>query len=185
MVSDAFCFDLFNGEAIEQVKAERSLERKRHNDEMASKSKELEDSNRVLEVLIREKNQNEKQEYEKELNRYDKFRDESVNKQMRKMRNKQLVILALYIMLFMVMVVAAILSSLKIISGLGMLVIIISALPVMERFVRPLFNGTIIEAFKWVTSETTRAEYKDALVEEYEKENPCPEPRLSKIEDYL
>lgn len=60
MVSDAFCFDLFNGEAIEHVKAERSLERKRHNDEMASKSKELEDSNRALEVLIREKNQNEK-----------------------------------------------------------------------------------------------------------------------------
>lgn len=27
MVDDDFCFDLFNGEAIEQVKAERSLER--------------------------------------------------------------------------------------------------------------------------------------------------------------
>lgn len=185
MVDDDFCFDLFNGEAIEQVKAERSLERKKHNDEMASKSKELEDSNRALDALIREKNQNEQQEYEKELNSYSKSLDESVNKQMRKMRNKQLIILALYFMLFMVMVVAAMLSSLKIVSGLGMLVIIISALPVMERFVRPLFNGTIIEAFKWVTSEKTRTEYKEALVEKIEKENPRPELILSNIEDYL
>ena len=152
---------------------------------MASKSKELEDSNRALDALIREKNQNEQQEYEKELNSYSKSLDESVNKQMRKMRNKQLIILALYFMLFMVMVVAAMLSSLKIVSGLGMLVIIISALPVMERFVRPLFNGTIIEAFKWVTSEKTRTEYKEALVEKIEKENPRPELILSIIEDYL
>lgn len=55
----------------------------------------------------------------------------------------------------------------------------------MERFVRPLFNGTIIEAFKWVTSEKTRTEYKEALVKKYEKENPRPKLTLSNVKDYL
>ena len=185
IVDEDFCFDLFNGEAIEQAKAERSLERQKYNDEIAKKNKDIEIKNDAIHKLIKEKNVVEHQKYQNALNEYNKLREKSVKKQMNKIWIKELTIFCSYVISFIVIVVASWIYSSKIFAGIVAVSLFLFALPVAERFVRPFVNSTIIEAFNWVFKRKNRKELQDRLIETYEKENPKPVLFISKIEDYI
>lgn len=185
IVDEDFCFDLFNGEAIEQAKAERSLERKKYNDEIAKKSKEIEIKNDAIHKLIKDKNYNENQKYQNALNDYINLRDKSVKKQMRKIWIRELIIFGLYVISFIAIIVATLISTFKIFAGIAILSLFLCVFPVAERFVRPFVNSTIIEACNWLFKKKNRNELQDRLIETYEKENPKPVLFISKFEDYI
>lgn len=185
IVDEDFCFDLFNGEAIEQAKAERSLERQKYNDEIAKKNKDIEIKNDAIHKLIKEKNVDEHQKYQNALNDYNKLRDKCVKKQMSKIWIRELTFWGLYVISFIVIVVVTWISSSKIFAGIVAVSLFLVALPVAERFVRPFVNSTIVEAFNWVFKKKNRKELQERLIEIYEKENPKPILVISKLEDYI
>lgn len=185
LVDEGFCFDIFNGEAIELAKAEQMLERQQHSEEISQKNKEIEIKNDAIHKLIKDKNYNENQKYQNALNYYINLRDKSVKKQMRKIWLRELIIFGLYVISFIAIIVATLISTFKIFAGIAILSLFLCVFPVAERFVRPFVNNTIIEAFNWVFKKKNRKELQDCLIETYEKENPKPVLFISKIEDYI
>lgn len=183
LVDEGFCFDIFNGEAIELAKAEQMLERQQHSEEISQKNKELSIKNQVLVILLKEKNEQERDKYNKEIIEYDDSKEDTVERKIHKRTIKQNSIVIGYILSFAVLIVFSYLSMEKLLSGF--LLIFALMLPLAERFIRPFVNTSICEAFKWVFSEDTRNKYEEQLRKEYEKDNPKPELSLSKIEDYI
>lgn len=183
LVDEGFCFDIFNGEAIELAKAEQMLERQQHSEEISQKNKELSIKNQVLVILLKEKNEQERDKYNKEIREYDDSKEDTVERKIHKRTIKQNSIVIGYILSFAVLIVFSYLSMKKLLSGF--LLIFALMLPLAERFIRPFVNTSICEAFKWVFSEDTRNKYEEQLRKEYEKDNPKPELSLSKIEDYI
>lgn len=183
LVDEGFCFDIFNGEAIELAKAEQMLERQQHSEEISQKNKELSIKNQALVILLKEKNEQERDKYNKEIREYDDSKEDTVERKIHKRTIKQNSIVIGYILSFAVLIVFSYLSMEKLLSGF--LLIFALMLPLAERFIRPFVNTSICEAFKWVFSEDTRNKYEEQLRKEYEKDNPKPELSLSKIEDYI
>lgn len=183
LVDEGFCFDIFNGEAIELAKAEQMLERQQHSEEISQKNKELSIKNQALVILLKEKNEQERDKYNKEIIEYDDSKEDTVERKIHKRTIKQNSIVIGYILSFAVLIVFSYLSMEKLLSGF--LLIFALMLPLAERFIRPFVNTSICEAFKWVFSEDTRNKYEEQLRKEYEKDNPKPELSLSKIEDYI
>lgn len=183
LVDEGFCFDIFNGEAIELAKAEQMLERQQHSEEISQKNKELSIKNKALVILLKEKNEQERDKYNKEIREYDDSKKDTVERKIHKRMIKQNSIVIGYILFFAVLIVFSYLSMEKLLSGF--LLIFALMLPLAERFIRPFVNASICEAFKWVFSEDTRNKYEEQLRKEYEKDNPKPELSLSKIEDYI
>lgn len=183
LVDEGFCFDIFNGEAIELAKAEQMLERQQHSEEISQKNKELSIKNQVLVILLKEKNEQERDKYNKEIIEYDDSKEDTVERKIHKRAIKQNSIVIGYILSFAVLIVFSYLFMEKLLSGF--LLIFALMLPLAERFIRPFVNTSICEAFKWVFSEDTRNKYEEQLRKEYEKDNPKPELSLSKIEDYI
>lgn len=183
LVDEGFCFDIFSGEAIELAKAEQMLERQQHSEEISQKNKELSIKNKALVKLLKEKNEQERNKYNKEIREYDYSKEDTVERKIHKRTIKQNSIVIGYILSFAVLIVFSYLSMEKLLSGF--LLIFALMLPLAERFIRPFVNTSICEAFKWVFSEDTRNKYEEQLRKEYEKDNPKPELSLSKIEDYI
>lgn len=183
LVDEGFCFDIFNGEAIELAKAEQMLERQQHSEEISQKNKELSIKNQALVILLKEKNEQERDKYNKEIREYDDSKEDTIERKIHKRSIKQNSIVIGYILSFAVLIVFSYLSMEKLLSGF--LLIFALMHPHAERFIRPFVNTSICEAFKWVFSEDTRNKYEEQLRKEYEKENPKPELSLSKIEDYI
>lgn len=183
LVDEGFCFDIFNGEAIELAKAEQMLERQQHSEEISQINKELSIKNQALVILLKEKNEQERDKYNKEIIEYDDSKEDTVERKIYKRTIKQNSIVIGYILSFAVLIVFSYLSMEKLLSGF--LLIFALMLPLAERFIRPFVNTSICEAFKWVFSEDTRNKYEEQLRKEYEKDNPKPELSLSKIEDYI
>lgn len=183
LVDEGFCFDIFNGEAIELAKAEQMLERQQHSEEISQKNKELSIKNQALVILLKEKNEQECDKYNKEIREYDDSKEDTVERKIHERTIKQNSIVIGYILSFAVLIVFSYLSMEKLLSGF--LLIFALMLPLAERFIRPFVNTFICEAFKWVFSEDTRNKYEEQLRKEYEKDNPKPELSLSKIEDYI
>lgn len=183
LVDEGFCFDIFNGEAIELAKAEQMLERQQHSEEISQKNKELSIKDQALVILLKEKNEQERDKYNKEIREYDDSKEDTVERKIHKRTIKQNSIVIGYILSFAVLIVFSYLSMEKLLSGF--LLIFAFMLPYAERFIRPFVNNSICEAFKWVFSEDTRNKYEEQLRKEYEKDNPKPELSLSKIEDYI
>ncbi len=183
LVDEGFCFDIFNGEAIELAKAEQMLERQQHSEEISQKNKELSIKNQALVILLKEKNEQERDKYNKEIREYDDSKEDTVERKIHKRTIKQNSIVIGYILSFAVLIIFSYLSMEKLLSGF--LLIFALMLPLAERFIRPFVNTSICEAFKWVFSEDTRNKYEEQLIKEYEKDNPKPELSLSKIEDYI
>lgn len=183
LVDEGFCFDIFNGEAIELAKAEQMLERQQHSEEISQKNKELSIKNQALVILLKEKNEQERDKYNKEIIEYDDSKEDTVERKIHKRTIKQNSIVIGYILSFAVLIVFSYLFMEKLLSGF--LLIFALMLPLAERFIRPFVNTSICEAFKWVFSEDTRNKYEEQLRKEYEKDNPKPELSLSKIEDYI
>lgn len=183
LVDEGFCFDIFNGEAIELAKAEQMLERQQHSEEISQKNKELSIKNKALVILLKEKNEQERDKYNKEIREYDDSKKDTVERKIHKRMIKQNSIVIGYILFFAVLIVFSYLSMEKLLSGF--LLILALMLPLAERFIRRFVNASICEAFKWVFSEDTRNKYEEQLRKEYEKDNPKPELSLSKIEDYI
>lgn len=183
LVDEGFCFDIFNGEAIELAKAEQMLERQQHSEEISQKNKELSIKNQVLVILLKEKNEQERDKYNKEIREYDDSKEDTVERKIHKRTIKQNSIVIGYILSFAVLIVFSYLSMEKLLSGF--LLFFALMLPLAERFIRPFVNTSICEAFKWVFSEDTRNKYEEQLRKEYEKDNPKPVLSLSKIEDYI
>lgn len=183
LVDEGFCFDIFNGEAIELAKAEQMLERQQHSEEISQKNKELSIKNQALFILLKEKNEQERDKYNKEIREYDDSKEDTVERKIHKRTIKQNSIVIGYILSFAVLIVFSYLSMEKLLSGF--LLFFALMLPLAERFIRPFVNTSICEAFKWVFSEDTRNKYEEQLRKEYEKDNPKPELSLSKIEDYI
>lgn len=183
LVDEGFCFDIFNGEAIELAKAEQMLERQQHSEEISQKNKELSIKNQALVILLKEKNEQERDKYNKEIREYDDSKEDTVERKIHERTIKQNSIVIGYILSFAVLIVFSYLSMEKLLSGF--LLIFALMLPLAERFIRPFVNTFICEAFKWVFSEDTRNKYEEQLRKEYEKDNPKPELSLSKIEDYI
>lgn len=183
LVDEGFCFDIFNGEAIELAKAEQMLERQQHSEEISQKNQELSIKNQALVILLKEKNEQERDKYNKEIIEYDDSKEDTVERKIHKRTIKQNSIVIGYILSFAVLIVFSYLSMEKLLSGF--LLIFALMLPLAERFIRPFVNTSICEAFKWVFSEDTRNKYEEQLRKEYEKDNPKPELSLSKIEDYI
>lgn len=183
LVDEGFCFDIFNGEAIELAKAEQMLERQQHSEEISQKNKELSIKSQALVILLKEKNEQECDKYNKEIREYDDSKEDTVERKIHERTIKQNSIVIGYILSFAVLIVFSYLSMEKLLSGF--LLIFALMLPLAERFIRPFVNTFICEAFKWVFSEDTRNKYEEQLRKEYEKDNPKPELSLSKIEDYI
>lgn len=183
LVDEGFCFDIFNGEAIELAKAEQMLERQQYSEEISQKNKELSIKNQALFILLKEKNEQERDKYNKEIREYDDSKEDTVERKIHKRTIKQNSIVIGYILSFAVLIVFSYLSMEKLLSGF--LLIFVLMLPLAERFIRPFVNTSICEAFKWVFSEDTRNKYEEQLRKEYEKDNPKPKLSLSKIEDYI
>ena len=183
LVDEGFCFDIFNGEAIELAKAEQMLECQQHSEEISQKNKELSIKNQALVILLKEKNEQERDKYNKEIREYDDSKEDTVERKIHKRTIKQNSIVIGYILSFAVLIIFSYLSMEKLLSGF--LLIFALMLPLAERFIRPFVNTSICEAFKWVFSEDTRNKYEEQLIKEYEKDNPKPELSLSKIEDYI
>ena len=183
LVDEGFCFDIFNGEAIELAKAEQMLERQQYSEEISQKNKELSIKNQALFILLKEKNEQERDKYNKEIREYDDSKEDTVERKIHKRTIKQNSIVIGYILSFAVLIVFSYLSMEKLLSGF--LLIFALMLPLAERFIRPFVNTSICEAFKWVFSEDTRNKYEEQLRKEYEKDNPKPKLSLSKIEDYI
>ena len=167
------------------AKAEQMLERQQHSEEISQNNKEIEIKNDAIHKLIKDKNYNENQKYQNALNYYINLRDKSVKKQMRKIWIRELIIFGLYVISFIAIIVATLISTFKIFAGIAILSLFLCVFPVAERFVRPFVNNTIIEAFNWVFKKKNRKELQDRLIETYEKENPKPVLFISKIEDYI
>ena len=151
LVDEGFCFDIFNGEAIELAKAEQMLERQQHSEEISQKNKELSIKNQALVILLKEKNEQERDKYNKEIIEYDDSKEDTVERKIHKRTIKQNSIVIGYILSFAVLIVFSYLSMEKLLSGF--LLIFALMLPLAERFIRPFVNTSICEAFKWVFSE--------------------------------
>lgn len=183
LVDEGFCFDIFNGEAIELAKAEQMLERQQHSEEISQKEKELSIKNQALVKLLKEKNEQERDKYNEEIREYVDSKEETVERQIHIRTIKQILIVIGYILFFGVLIVFSYLSIEKLLGGFFLILALM--LPHAERFIRPFVNTSICEAFKWVFSEDTRNKYEEQLRKEYEKDNLKPELSLSKIEDYI
>lgn len=183
LVDDGFCFDIFNGEAIEQAKAERMLERQQYSEEISLKDKELSKREQALVKLIEEKNEQERNKYNEAIRAYDDSMEETIERQIYKRTIEQKSIVIGYILFFVFLIVFSYLSMEKLLSGFFLILALM--LPLAERFIRPFVNASICDAFKLVFSENTRNKYEEQLRKEYEKDNPKPELSLSKIEDYI
>lgn len=184
IVDNDFCFDLFNGEAIEQAKSERFLERQRHKDEIRRKSEEIANQNKTIELLIKDRNDDEQKKHQEALKLYLKLQDEYVNREMKKNNFKQYSIVCVYIIIAIAMIILTVLKNIDIIAGAIVMSLIVIE-PIIERFVRPLINYSVIEAFNWVSKNSVKEEFKKNILVEYEKCYPKPKLVLSKKEDYI
>lgn len=182
IVEENFCFDLFNGDAIEQAKAERFLEKKKHTEEIATKNAELAKYNIVINKLIKDRNEEEQNKYYEALNKYDKEKVDYIQKQVSRQWLKNITISILYLVIFLTSVILGYLNHQK---GLaGILTIAFVAFPIVERYVRPFTNKFIEKAFVWIFSPKERLNFKENISEIYTKNNPQPKMILSTIESY-
>ena len=91
-----------------------------------------------------------------------------------------------YLLLFVLVVAAMFFSNLGRSVSL-VLVVVIVAVPIAERFLFRLFKSeVIIDAFKYVLNlKDVRATYEKHIKDEFIEKNPEPQLVLSKEEDFL
>lgn len=117
LVDEGFCFDIFNGEAIELAKAEQMLERQQHSEEISQKEKELSIKNQALVKLLKEKNEQERDKYNEEIREYVDSKEETVERQIHIRTIKQILIVIGYILFFGVLIVFSYLSIEKLLGA--------------------------------------------------------------------
>lgn len=183
LVDQDFCFDLFNGEAIEQAKAERTLERQRHTEEVMQKEKELAQRDNAIAILLEEKNKNKTEEYHKALNKYTESRDHQIHHMLNMEWIRQTtIIICCLIYLIMAIVISYLVETKRL---AGIILVIAISFPLFVDFLTPFINKYILNAIKWIFSKNERNLYKENLIENYEIQNPKPTLILSKAEEYL
>ena len=187
MIDDNSCYDFFDRESIARRIEEKELKSQMREDQLENTKIDLVRQKGITEKLLALQNERETIDYNQSKEQYDNQMSQYIRRQVRKQKRKCLCIVVGYLLFFLVALLASILLSKKIQTASIVILFILVAIPVIERFTFRLVNREyLFNAFRYVFNcGGIRLLYEQEKREEYMSAHPEPVLVLSTEDTYL
>ena len=187
MVEDESCYDYFDRSSIARKLEEKELMKQKQEEALANTKLDLNRQKQITQQLLALQNEREIDAFNKDLEKYNEDLSCFVSKDCKRKKMRSWMIAIGYLLLLVLAVVAAVLLSNWGKNVSLVLVVVLVAVPIVERFsFRLIKSELIIEAFRYVFNlGCVRATYEKRITDDFIERNPEPQLVLSKEEDFF
>lgn len=187
MVEDESCYDYFDRASVARKIEEKELLKQRQEEALVNSTLDLNRQKQITQQLLALQNEREVEVFNQSVEIYNKDLSGYVSKCCNKKKRKSWMIAIGYLLLFVLAVAAIVLSSNY---GRGIsvvLMVVIVAIPIAERFLfRLVKSDVVIDAYRYVFNfKSVRTTYAKQITDEFLEKNPKPQLVLSKEEDFF